>query len=70
MFLLLCVPQLQDWLAIKSNDRERKIEAGTFCDYFSCAMVEWRCKWAFNVFIRAATDRLGVIFCTDRNLAV
>ncbi len=30
MFLLLCLPQLQDWLAIKSNDRNRKIEAGLF----------------------------------------
>jgi hypothetical protein len=30
MFLLLCVPQLQDWLRVKADHRERMIEAGLF----------------------------------------
>ena len=35
MFLLLCVPQLQDWPAVKTDDRERKIQAGLFATIFA-----------------------------------
>ncbi len=30
MFLLLCLPQLRDWLSVNTDDRERKIEVGLF----------------------------------------
>jgi len=35
MFLLLCVPQLQDWQRTESDDKERKIERGLFATVLS-----------------------------------
>ena len=65
MFLLLCLPQLQDWQSQKSEEKRTAIIEPRSTRYrFIRPMVEWKFKWTYDIPVGAAATRLAAIFCT------
>ena len=58
MFLLLCIPQLQDWQTRRARESINwKRRAGTLRNCCRRALVEWEFEWPFGIgFPRASSD--------------